>query len=178
MAYSVCMMGPTRASGLFVRAMPAVIRVLQRSPDPWPHLVASLTGLWVEGAEWGLAKQLQFAYARLRRLSIAGRKDDILRAISNIRTFSPEQWCFVLSSIYALFVLDGRQLNSEEIRALIEILARLLQKGLYHMQDSTRCANAHTDFWLYVTMSVLDKETPVQHGTPMSQPNSGEILHA
>ena len=179
LAYSLCMMGPTHTSGLFVRAMPAVIGVLQQPPDPWPRLVASLTSVWVEGAERGLSKQLQFAYARLRGLSITGRKDDILHAISNIETFSAEQWCFVLSSIYALFVLDGRYLDLEEIRALTEILARLLQKGLYHKQGSTRCPNVHTDFWLYVTMSVLDKETLVQRGTtiPESQ-SSGEILHA
>ena len=172
-AYSACMTHPTCASRLFVWGMPHVIAVLQRSPDPWPLLVASLTNVWVEDVE----RRQRIVPLPLCRPSIACRKDDILRAISNISTFSPEQWCFVLSSIYVLFLLDGRCLDSEEIRALTEILSKLLQKGLWHMNNKgvTRFPNAHTDYWLYVMISVLEKATPRTISAPKS---SGEILHA
>ena len=184
LAYSACMMGPTSVHGHFVKAMRTVIDVLQQSSDPWSHLVASLTSAWVEGAERDLSKWPRLAYerdhvVRWRRLSISGREADISHAISNVRIFSPEQWCFALSSIYTLFIPDdGKLIPEGEIRALIKILARLLQKGMHHIQGSTICLNVHTDLWLYVMMSVLDKETPTQNYTPISELRSPtEILH-
>ena len=178
LAYSVCMMGPTSASRLFVRSTRAAIDVLQQSSDPWPRLVASLTSAWTGCAERELSKWPDSRGTWMQNLSIAGHKEYILRAISDVGIFSAEEWCFVLSSIYALFVLNAQYLGLE-IRALTELLTRLLQAGVYHIQGSNILPNVHTDFWLYVMMSVLDKETPVQHGTPISKlKSSGEILHA
>ena len=178
LAYSVCMMTPTTASEHFVRVMRAVIEVLQQSSDPWPHLVASLTSVWVECAERKLVERTHIDRVRLGKLSIAGRKEDILHAISNVRLFSAEQWCFVLSSIHAFFIQAGLALDSEEIRALTEILARLLQMGMCHKQDLIHCPNPHTDFWLCITMSILDIETVYHRHTLMPSLESGEILHA
>ena len=169
LAYCVCMVPPGWVNRDFARSMYAVIDVLQQSSDPWPRLVALLTSVWVGCAKWELSKEPGIMDIWLEKLSIAGRKEDILHAISNIRIFSAEQWCFLLSSIYALARGIGN-LDSKEIRALIEILVRLLQTGVYVIQDDQ---NAHIDFWLYVTMSVLDEGTPVQHGSPML---SGWIL--
>ena len=176
LAYSVCMMRPLWVNRDFVRSMCAVIDILQQSSDPWPHLVALLTTVWVECAERELSKEPGIMDTWLKKLSIAERKGDILHAISNITIFSVEHWCFVLSSIYSLFILDSGPLDSEEIRALIEILVRLLQTGVHVIQGDP---NGHTDFWLYVTMSVLDEGTPVQHGLPMSELTfSGWVLNA
>ena len=166
LAYCVCMMRPLLVNRDFVRSMRAVIDVLQQSSDPWPRLVASLTNVWVGCADRGLSKAPGIMGTWLKKLSIAGHKEDILHAISNITVFSVEQWSFVLSSIYSLFILDSGALDPKEIPALIEILVRLLQTGVHVIQGDP---NAHTDFWLYVTMSVLDEGTPVQYGPPMSE---------
>ena len=168
LAYSVCMMKPTSVDRDFVLAMRAVVVVLQESSDPWHHLVASLTNVWVQGVE------RQSPLTVYEHLWIAGRKNDILQAISNIETFSEEQWCFVLSSIYALIVRDKRYWYSTEIHACIEILARLLHKGLYHTPN---VFNYYTDFWLYVTMSVLDKEAAARRPPRISEMKAGDILH-
>ena len=178
--YSTCMMRPGVIHRSFVKAVRAAHVVIQQPVDPWFHLVASLSTAWVEGAERDLSKRSRPAYerdhvVRLRGLSIAGREADILRAISNVRIFSAEQWCFVLCSIYTLFVPEGGRLMPEEIRALTKILARLLQKGMHHIQGSTICLNAHTDFWLYVTLSVVDREVSNQLMSELK--SSGEILH-
>ena len=179
LAYSVCMMRPSFNKRPFARSMSAVIDVLQQSSYPWPRLVASLTNVWVECVEQELSKLPDNVYPGLTTLSIAGHREDILHAISNITIYSVEQWCFVLSSIYSLFILNSGALDSKEIHALIEILVRLLQTSVCYVQGSTVAPNAHTDFWLYVTMSVLDKETPVQHGMTVWEPSSsGGILHA
>ena len=176
LAYSVCMIRPYLLDRDFVRSMRAVIDVLQQLSDPWPHLVALLTDVWVECAEQELLKAPGIVYPVLRELSIAGHKEDILHAISTISIYSIEQWCFVLSSIYSLFILDNGALNSKEIRALIEILVRLLQTDVYHIQGDS---NVHINFWLHVTMSVLDAGTPAQHGPAMLEPtSSGWILGA
>ena len=172
LAYSVCMMRPRFVHIDFAKAMRAVIDVLQQSSDPWRRLVTLLTSVWVESTEQELASRPGIMRGRLKKLSIAVRKEDILHAISNIGIFSAEQWCFVLSSIYALFASGSGNLNSKEIRALIEILVRLLQTGA----RVTHGANAHTDFWLYVTMSVLDRGTPVQHGTPILELKSSRAV--
>ena len=73
------------------------------------------------------------------------------------------QWCFVLSSIHSLVVLDSGSLDSEDVRALIEILVRLLKMGVHIIGGDP---TTYTDFWLYITMSILDEGTPVQHGPP------------
>ena len=176
LAYCVCMMKPLMIDRDFVRSMHAVIDVLQQSSDPWHRLVALLTGVWVGCAEQELSKEPGITGWWLGKLSITRRKGDILRAISNIAIFSAEQWCFVLSSIYSLFILDSGALDSKEIHALIEILVRLLQTGVYVIQSDS---NAHPDFWLYVTMSVLDEATAVQHDSPISKlTSSGWVLDA
>ena len=185
LAYSVCMTSPMSFHIRFVRAMRAALEVLRQSSDPWFHLVASLTSAWVEGAERDLSAWPLIAYERdhvvrlkKQRPSIAERGADILDAISNVRIFSAGQWCFVLNSICTLFVPNDGEASPEDIRASTKILATLLQKGLHHIHGSTICLNAHTDFWLYVTMSVMDKET-LTHGPQMSELKlSGEILHA
>ena len=165
LAYSVCMMRPTSVGGDFVFAIQHVIHVLKASSDPWHHLVASLTNVWVEGVERILPLTVNVD------LWIAGHKEDILHAISNIGIFSEEQWCFVLSSIYALIVQDNYCRYSTEIHARVEILARLLLRGVY---QKPYLFNYYTDFWLYVTMSVLDEETATRHPPQMSEMN---ILH-
>ena len=166
LAYSVCMMRPTSVNREFVTAIRTVGKMLQPPSDPWRHLVASLTNVWVEGAERELSEKRLRAYVQLGKLSIVGHKEGILRAISNVRIFSAEQWCFVLSSIYALFVPARGHLDPKEICALTEVLVRLLDKGLHHIPFSP---NEHTDFWLYVMMSILDEGTPVQHGLRMPE---------
>ena len=176
LAYSVCMMRPEWAHRDFVRSTRAVVDVLQQSSDPWHRLVALLTSVWVECAEQIFSSRPGITRSWLEELSITGRKEDILHAISNITVFSVEQWCFVLSSIYSLLILDNGGLDPKEICALIEILVRLLQTDVYVMQGDP---NAHTDFWLYVTMSVLGDATDVQHNSPISKrTSSGWVLEA
>ena len=166
LAYSVCMMRPTSINRGFVGAIRAGVVTLRQSSDFWHHLVASLTNVWVEDAERELSAKPFRAYLQLGQLSIAGHKEDILYAISNIKMFSAEQWCFVLGSIYALFVLARSHLDSKETRALTEVLVGLLDKGLHHRPYSP---NEHTDFWLYVMMLVLNKGRPVQHAAGVSE---------
>ena len=178
--YSICMMRPGVIHGRFVKAVHAAHGVIQQSVDPWFHLVASLSTAWVEGAERDLSESPRLVYERdhvvqLKRLSIAGHEGDILHTISNVKIFSAEQWCFVLCSIYTLFVPEGGGLMPEEIRALMKILAMLLQKGMHHIQGSTICLDLHTDFWLYVTMSVVDREISARLMSELK--SSGEILH-
>ena len=173
LAYSVCMMRPTSINRDFVDAICAGINMLESSSDPWHHLVASLTSLWVEGAERKLSGKPLSAYVQLGRLSIVGHKEEVLNAISNIKIFSAEQWCFVLSSIYVLFELARGHLDSKEIRALTEVLVGLLDKGLHHKPFSP---NKHTDFWLYVMMLVLNKGQPVQHAPRVSEPTLAKAL--
>ena len=176
LAYSVCMMRVMWAEMEFTKAMRAAIDMLWQSSDPQPRLVASLTSVWVECAERELSSRPGSAGTWLEKLSVAGRKEDILHAISNIGEFSMEDWSFVLSSIYSLFILDGGDLDSKEIHALIEILVGLLQTSVYFRYHDPI---ARTDFWLYVTISVLDKGTLVQGGPPISQlPLYGWILDA
>ena len=177
LAYSVCMMRPEWVHRDFVRSTRAVIDVLQQSSDPWHRLVALLTSVWVECAEQIFSSKPGITSSWLEKLSITGRKEDILHAISmNIIIFSVEQWCFVLSSIYSLFILDNGGLDSKEVRALIEILVRLLQAGVYVIQGDP---SVRTDFWLYVTMSVLEDAAGVQHNTPISKlTSSGWVLDA
>ena len=161
LAYSVCMIKPEHAERNFAKTMCTVVDVLQQSSDPWLRLVASLTSVWVERAEQELSKGQNSAW--FQTLSIAGHKEDILHAISDTRDFSAEQWCFVLVSIY---VLCRRNSGSKETCALIEILAGLLQKGV---EIGGYERNTHIDFWLYVTMSILDNGVPVQYRLPMSE---------
>ena len=173
-AYSVCMMRPKWVDRDFAKTMRTVIDVLQQSSDPWHRLVASFTTVWVKRAESELSKW-GISGTWLAKLSVAGHKDDILHRISNV-VFSAERWYFVLSSIYALFAPGSGDLDSKEIRALIEILVRLLQKGV---RGSNSVPNPRTDFWLYITISVLDEQTPVQYGPPISERTlSGCILGA
>ena len=174
LAYSICMMRPMWVRMDFVNAMRAGIDVLQQSSDPWRRLIALLVSGWVECAEQELSKGLRVPW--LKKVSIAGHKEDILHAISNIAIFSVGQWCFILSSIYSLFVLDSGTLDSNEIRALIEILVRLLQTDVHVIRDDQ---NARINFWLYVTMSVLDEGTPDQRGPRTLQlTSSGWVLDA
>ena len=176
LAYSVCMMRPMWVLIDFVKAMYTVIDVLEQSPGSWTHLVASLASVWVECAGQALSKGSGSVATWLEKPTITGHKEDILGAISNVTTFSVEEWCFVLSSIYSLFILDGDNLDSKEIHALIEILVKLLQVGVHFRQGITIVPNPHTDFWLYITMSVLDEGTP---GQPMPELMwSGRILGA
>ena len=168
LAYSVCMMSPTWADIDFAKTMHAVIDVLQQSSGRWLRLVASLTSVFIDHAQQRFSEHPDAVAMPLRKPSIARHKEDILRALSNPFLLSVERWCFVLSSIYSLFIVDSGELDSNEIRALIEILVRLLQIGIYSPTSPSIVPNLHTDFWLYVTMSVLDKGTPVQHGPPMS----------
>ena len=172
LAYSVCMMRPTSINRGFVGAIRAGVDTLRPSSDPWHHLVASLTSVWVEGAERELLAKPFSTYVQLGKLSIAGHKEDILYAISNIRMFSAEQWCFVLGSIYVLFVPTHDHPDLKEIRALTEVLVGLLDKGLHHRPYSP---NEHTDFWLYVMMLVLNKAPPVQHAPGVSEPTLAEV---
>ena len=181
LAYSVCVMRPMWVDIEFAKVMRAIIDVLQQSSDPWRGLVASLTSVWVKHAEQRLSGCRNIIGMWMRKLSITntGHKEDILHAISNVDTFSEEQWCFALSSIYALFTPGSGDLDSKEIRALIEILVRLLQAGVYVRQDSNIVPNPHIDFWLYITMSILDESTPVEHDLPISDLTcSGWVLDA
>ena len=99
----------------------AVIEVLDRSSVPWFHLVASL--LWVRCIDgW-------------RR--ILEREADILQAISNTDQLTTDQWCFALSSVYALFPRTRRATCPQETRAFTRMLARLLQKRVYYIDRST-----------------------------------------
>ena len=147
LAYSVCMMRPVYVPQDFAKAMRTVIDMLQQSSDPWPRLVASLTSVWVEHVEQRFSEMPGYTGIWLGVLSIAEHKEDILQAISNIGWFLPDQWYFVLSSIYALLTPDSAALDSKEIHALIEILVRLLRVGGYIIRGDI---HTHTDFWLYV----------------------------
>ena len=69
---------------------------------------------------------------------------------------------------------DSFHLDSKEICALIEILARLLQTDVDLVQGDP---GTQSDFWLYVTMFVLDEEARAQHCLLMSELKSGHILH-
>ena len=83
LAYGICM----QDYNVYNVNWDAVIEALDRSSDPWFHLVAALL--------------------RVRRIDGLGRilkcEADILQAISNTDQLTTDQWCFALSSVCALF---------------------------------------------------------------------------
>ena len=139
LAYGICMQDHNVCNANWK----PIIKVLEHSPDPWFHLVASL--LRVRCIDGGLG--------------ILEREADILRAISNTNQLTTDQWCFALSSVYALFPRARTVTSPKEIRAFTRMLARLLQKRVYYIDKSTVKENGAIDFWLYVMLSILGNPT-------------------
>jgi len=165
LAYGICMQGPSPDNAPPFETLNAVIGVLNDYPDPWSHLVASLLQVRLNDATWDSP--------------IAPHEADIITAISNVDRLTTDQWCFSLSSTSVLFARNKGLCGPEEIPAVMRILARLLQKGLHHEEAvdpgvTNTPVNRCTDFWLYVVMSVLDKETP----SAEVRASTGGILHA
>jgi hypothetical protein len=168
LAYSICMQWYNTDNGPLLETLNAVIEILNRCSDPWSHLIASL-----------IQVRLNDATSESQKSPIAECEADILHAISNVDKFTADQWCFSLSSISALFARRKGFCGPEEVSAVIRVLARLLQRGLYHEGAVGPGAlevhvNQYTDFWLYVVMSVLDEATP----SAEVRASTGGILHA
>jgi len=169
LAHGICMQWYNNDNAPVLETLNNVIEVLIGCSDPWSSLVASF-----------LQVRLKDATLDLQKSPIAECEADILHAISNVDKFTADQWCFSLSSISTLFARRKGFCGPEEVPAVMRLLARLLQKGLYHEETVGPeafevHANEYIDFWLYIVMSVLDDGTPSVEVHPTSP---GGILHA
>jgi hypothetical protein len=169
LAYTTCTLRNVPCSAPFLRIIRAGIERLDQTSDPWSHLVAALIPDQYHSERDG------FSYiGTWRRLEagFAGQEAGLLQSISNVKVFDEEQWCFVVTSIAVVFAPITHEYHPEDIPALTRILVRLLQYGLNFRGWEI---NKHVDLWLYVMMTVLDKEMAA------AAPNTsmgGETWHA
>ena len=133
-AHSLCMTSFLRQIGEDLPLKRAVVAVLYQSQKSWHHFMASLV-------------QVQIDIGDRAEFPIARNEASIMRAISNTRSFTSEQWCFAIGSVDLIA-------QEQEAFAIARILERLLQKGVLSMVSQV----SHIDVWLFVMVSLFDNE--------------------
>ena len=173
LVYNTCMQGQIPDSPRFWEIIHASIELVDRSSDPWLHLVILLIRTRVGDQNWDFLKSsivgqgVFLPFALLPGSNVAAREAELLQAISDVGLFSEEQWNFILSAIYTLFI---RQLP-REIPAIARILVKLLQNGVIFTDDTHILPNKNIDFWVHAMLSLF--------GISACVPSmGGGVLHA
>ena len=172
--YNTCMQVHIPATPRFWETIHASVELLEQRSDPWLNLVTRLIRSKVGDCNWGLLKSsvlaegsVPGAYMYLGNNGLG--ETELLRAISDVEIFLEEQWCFVVSAIYTLFVQD----HPNDIHVLARILVKLLQRRVVLNQPTYMPADEYIDFWLYVMMTLLNPIYMVRPSTLV-----GEVQHA
>ena len=113
--------------------------------------------------------------------NVAEQEAILLQAVSDVRSFSAKQWCFVLSSISTL-TRETHYFDADEgpargnLRSIAHILVRLLQAGMFLLYSDD--ANTYISLWLHVVMSLLDAHHNDSGSNDGGPGLDGRILHA
>ena len=159
LVYSICTQRRLPVSPRFWETVCASLQLLEQRLDPWLRLITLLIRSKIGVGDSDMLKSRiptdrnGSVWYIWSNPNASPREAEILQAISDVKLFSEEQWCFVLSVISTLFVKH----KPNDIPACARILARLLQSRVVLDQPSHKRADEHIDFWLHVMMTLLEK---------------------